>query len=126
MADTEDTIKNEVARVVELEQQLATAMESEDFQRFLQLQKDVNTKAAELWKEIEARMVDSNIKNVNGEWGSVTIAEKLGWITTADLPPKFYKKVVDTKKLSDTFKLEGKEPKGANHAYTKYITKRVK
>ena len=105
-------------------------------QKTVALQKKIEDKVSELkatqkqiddtWKQVETVMIENDIKSIKGDFGSITIAERLGWITTSELPKKFYKKVVDTKKLSDTFKLEGKSPRGAVPNYTKYLTRRLK
>lgn len=126
---TEDDIKLEATGVVLMQQELELReqeiMQNEEFRTFLQLQRDVNKKAEELWAGIERHMIDNGIKNVKGDWGSLTIAERHSWITTNELPKKFTKVVADTKKLTDTFKLEGKEPKGAHLTYKYNLVKRL-
>lgn len=117
MATQNELIEGEAAHAVELEHKFAAAAAA-----LKDLQEQINS----AWKNVESQMIDNNIKSYKGEWGSLTIAERLGWETTKDLPKKFYKKVVDTKKLSDTFRLEGEAPKGATPKYTKYLTKRIK
>jgi hypothetical protein len=129
-ADTKELLKIEVGEMLALEEQLAAneaqLMQIEQFRTFLQLQRDVQTKLAEFWKRVEERMIAENIKGIKGDWGSLTIQERNNWRTTDELPAKFYKKVVDTKKLTDTYHLEGKVPKGAEHYITKSLTKRLK
>jgi hypothetical protein len=123
-------IESEVIKLLEDENKLATLenelMQEERFRTFLQAQKTFQTESTLYWKSIEDQMINNNIKSIKGDWGSITIAERIGFDTTDELPSKFYKKVVDTKKLSDTYKLEGKAPKGATPKYTKYLTKRIK
>ncbi len=80
----------------------------------------------DFWKGVETKMIEHDVKTIKGDWGTLTIAERIVWTYTDELPAKFFKKVVDTKKLTDTFRLEGKEPKGSAHAVTKYLTKRIK
>ncbi|HEX4201337.1 MAG TPA: hypothetical protein VHY59_07440 [Chthoniobacterales bacterium] len=127
---SEDTIETEVEQVLALEQSLeameAALSANPEFREFLVKQKETQQQIATFWKTVEAQMIEHDIKSVKGEFGSLTIAERLGWETTDELPSKFYKKVVDTKRLSDTFRLEGKAPKGATPVYTKYLTKRIK
>ena len=88
--------------------------------------KGLESQLKEFWKGVEAQMIDKNIKSIKGDWGSLTIAERLNWKTTEELPAKFYKKVVDTTKLNATFRLEGKEIKGAIHSTSQYLMKRIK
>lgn len=79
------------------------------------------------WDQVKDVMIEHDIKSIKGDWGSITIAERINWeCDPTVLQPKFFKKVVDTKKLTDTFSLEGKLPKGATPSYTKYLTKRIK
>lgn len=131
MSKPEEVIAEEVNEVIaletslaELEQELA---QNAEFQAFLVKQKETTKQIAEFWKTIEKKMIDNNVKSIKGDWGSITIAERLGWdYLDTLLPNKFFKRVVDTKKMSDYYKLEGKAPKGATPKYTKYLTKRIK
>lgn len=127
---TEQDIEKEALAIIGIETEVATAeerlMQNPDFRNFLAMQKEMNKKAAELWKQVERHMIDSGIKNVKGDWGYLTIAESHDWITTTDLPAKFYKKVVNTKMLTDTFKLTNKEPKGAHLTYKYSLRKGIK
>jgi hypothetical protein len=76
---------------------------------------------------LKDKMESSGTKSIKGEWGSITLAERQGWdIDESELPNKFFKKVVDTKRITDTYRLEGKAPKGATPRSTKYLTKRFK
>ena len=130
MATPEELLKAEVTEVLALEQSLqdreAELMANEQFRNFLEFQRTTTKRIAEFWKEVETQMIDKDIKSIKGDWGSLTIAERLNWETNEDLPAKFYKKVVDTKKISDTYRLEGKEPKGAIKGTTQYLVKHLK
>lgn len=121
MADIPKDLQERVDEGVALEREFANQMA---------LAKAMETRIKSFWKDVEKQMIDNDIKKISGnkehDWGSLTIAERIKWQTTDELPSKFIKKVVDTKKLSDTFKLEGKEPKGATHSYTKYLLRRLK
>jgi hypothetical protein len=100
------------------------------------LQKEISTKVAELkiaqdkitdtWKQVESLMLKHDIKSIKGDWGILTIAERLNWSIGPELPPRFFKTVPDTTKISTIFRLEGKAPRGATPSYTKYLTKRIK
>jgi hypothetical protein len=123
-------IEGEVLTTLDLQKSLedmqTELMQNEQFRQFLELSKTVPAQIDAAWKRIEAQMIEHNIKSLKGDYGSITIAEKLAWDTTDELPAKFYKKVVDTHKLSDTYRLEGRVPKGATPKYSKYLTKRLK
>lgn len=128
--DPQQVIDGEVTRALALNQELADLeqqlSQNEQFQRFLELSKTVPAKLDATWKLVEQQMIEHDIKSIKGQWGSLTIAERLSFDTTDELPAKFYKRVVDTKKLADTFRLEGKAPKGATPKTTRYLTKRLK
>ena len=105
----------------------AELMQDERFKQFIELQRSVNDQAAKVWKNVETQMINNNIKSIKGDWGTLTIAECLDWNIDADaLPAKFIKKVPDKKKISDTFRIEGKAPKGCEPYTSKYLTKRLK
>lgn len=134
MADSEQpeqVITGEIESVLALEKNVKDAEAelagNEQFQRFINLQKQFESESERVWKTIESMMLLHDIKTIKGPWGSITIAERLGWdIDLETLQPKFIKKVADTKKISDTFRLEGSAPKGCEPKYTKYLTKRLK
>lgn len=120
-------IENMKSTEVELQLAEQQLMDNPEFKKFLNLQKAVNEKASEVWKHVEQVMLDNDIKTIKGEFGSVTLTERQSWdIDESELPKKFFKRVVDTKRVTDTFRLEGKAPKGCTSKVTKFITKRLK
>lgn len=129
--ETEEVLAAEVTDILALEKDLAQTeaelAQNPQFQAFLQKQKQVSQQIADFWKRVEGEMITHDIKSIKGDWGSITIAERLDWdVIEEDLPPRFFKKAVDKSKLSTIYRLEGKAPKGASPKYTKYITKRIK
>jgi hypothetical protein len=127
---TEKQLEQQVTEALALESSLAE-MESQlapELREFLVRQKETTQQISTFWKNIEKQMIDSDIKSIKGDWGSITIAERIGWDISPllELPAKFYKKVPDLKRMTDYFRLEGKPPKGAAPKYTKYLTKRIK
>jgi hypothetical protein len=130
MATQEEIIVSGVNDVLALESNLAVMeaelAQNEQFRAFLIKQKEAKAQIDDFWKSVEEQMIEHDVKSVKGDWGTLTIAERLNWETTDELPSKFYKKVVDTKKISDTYRLEGKAPKGATPSTTKYLMKRIK
>jgi hypothetical protein len=126
-----ENIEEQVALSIQLEKSLEDMqnelMQNEQFRRFLELQKTVPQQIADAWRKIEEQMIANDVKSIKGDWGSITVAERINWTyDPLQLPAKFFKKVVDSKKLTDTFRLEGKAPKGAEPNYTKYLMKRIK
>lgn len=131
MNNIEVEIYSKVEEQINLEKKLQLIEESlmdiPQFKQFLDLQRSVNERARTIWSTIEEKMIENNIKKIQGDFGTITVAERQNWdINEDELPNKFYKKVVDTKKITDTFRLTGKAPKGANSVVTKYLTKRLK
>jgi len=136
MADsTQDSpkelIEGEVLSALDLQKSLedmqSELMQNEKFRQFLELSKTVPAQIDEAWKRIESAMIENNIKSLKGDYGSITIAERIGWdYDPTMLSPEFFKKVVDTKKLTDTYRLEGESPQGATPKTTKYLMKRLK
>lgn len=134
MADTNDAqgiIENKVEDIFALEKTLqeieAELSANEQWRSFLDKQKEAQAQIASTWKAIEQQMIENDIKSIKGDWGYVTIAERIGFDIDEDLlPAKFFKKVVDVKRVGDTYKLEGKDIKGATVKYSKYLTKKIK
>lgn len=138
MANLEQTVEERIKLVANAEAEV-TKLENElsadpKFKAWLEAQKNLkeaNKKNEEffdaLQEQMEARANKTGENSIKGDWGSITLAERIGWdVDEEQLPKKFFKKVVDTKKITDTFRLEGKAPKGATKKVTKYITKRFK
>ena len=131
MEEIQGLLVKQIEGVKTLEQNLAI-MENEvklnpQFAKFLEMQKQVNDKASEVWKIVETTMIEHDIKQLKGDFGTITIAERQNWTIDEEvLPAKFFKKVVNTTKITDTFRLEGKAPKGCTPSTSKYITKRLK
>jgi hypothetical protein len=132
VTETEEVLAAEVTDALAAEQEL-TVLEQElaedpRFREFLQKQKTVKENITAFWKNIEEQMLAHDIKSIKGEWGSITIAERLNWDfdPLTPLPPKFYKKVADTTLISHEYRLTGKPPKGATPRISKYLTKRIK
>lgn len=129
--DHKQKIEAVVSEALNLEQKLQAAendiMQNETFKRFIVAQKAAKENIESSWKLIETQMIEHEVKSIKGDWGSLTIAERLGWDIEPDsLAPRFIKRVPDTKKLSDTYRLEGKAPRGATPKYTRYLVRRIK
>ena len=124
---TEDDIRDEVAKIVDTEMQLAEFASDPKVQEFLQYQSKVNKTASTLWAVIESQMISAGIKSIKGPWGSVTVAERTNFKVDMDeLPKKFIVKSADTKRIGLEYKLTGKPPKGVTTSVTTYLTKRLK
>ena len=127
----QEIIEKDVQQVLDAKQDLESLeqelMENPKFRQFIEMQKSFQEQSTTIWKNVELTMINNDIKSIKGEWGSVTIVEKTGFdIIPEELPIKFMKRVPDVKKIGDTYKLEGKLPKGATVRNTKYLMKRFK
>lgn len=129
--EPKDLIQADVDQVINLEhtvQQINDELSNnEAFRALLAKQKQAQEQIATFWNNIKSQMIEHNIKNLRGDWGYITIAERIAFdVDETQLPAKFFKKVVDIKRIGDTYKLEGKDIKGATVKYTKYLTKGIK
>ena len=128
MTDSKD-IESEVVEILSMEDQLqkleARLSENSQFKKFIEFQRAVREKSAEVFKDIEDTMIENGIKSVKGEWGSITIVERTNYSgDLTQVPSRFIKKVLDTTKVSQSHKLEGKLPKGITTTTTKFLQKR--
>lgn len=95
----------------------------------LELQlKEAKTKADEVTEQIKQAMIDNNVDKIQGDWGSITLAERVTYsVDNIDkVPPRFLKKVVDATKVKAEVTLKGNLPTGVKETRTQYITKRLK
>lgn len=131
MDKVEKILEERVIDQLETEKQLEVVKKELEaipkFKEFIELQKTINEQASSMWKYIEEKMIENDIKQLKGDFGTITIAERQGWtFDENEVQNKFFKKVIDTKKVTDTYRLEGKAPKGCKPYTTKYLTKRLK
>jgi predicted metal-dependent hydrolase len=127
----EEIIEGTVIEIVKLEKSLQ-AEEKElsldpRFGKFLQRQKEAKQKIDLFWETIKNEMTEHSVKSIKGEWGSVTLTERIIFdIDEKELPEEFFKKMPDTKKIGDTFRLEGEAPKGTEPKHIKYLVRKIK
>lgn len=136
--DIENIITNEVddlltseaklkGELVKLEEQLAGIPA---FNAFLQVQAQLNlqnAKAADVWKQVEEKMLENNVKSIKTDKVTLTIVERTSFdIDTDLLPNKYIKKVPNTTLIGSEFKLTGKPVKGTTPRKSFYLTKRFK
>lgn len=127
----EADVKQSVESILELEDKLANVeqqmLQNDQFKAFITAQRKAQDEIAVTWKAIESQMIKHNIKNIKGDWGTLTIAQRQNWeIDESKLPDFFFKRVPDTKKIADAFKLTSVSPKGVKRSVTKYLMKKLK
>jgi predicted metal-dependent peptidase len=105
-----------------------TAVLQRDFEEQVKTLKETETKLKATWKNVETAMIENNVKSIKGEWGSITIADRTNYKASdlEEVPRKFIKKALDTKKVQAHQDLTGELPKGVTESHTKYLTKRIK
>lgn len=95
------------------------------FAEFVEQAKALQNVLEEAWGIVEQQMLDRNVKQVKGDWGTLSIAERRNWKVTGNLPPRFYKQTVDTSKLNFMQAHGEKLPKGVVMSKSKYMTKKL-
>lgn len=95
------------------------------FAEFVKQAKDLSTLLEECWGFVEQQMLDRNVTQIKGEWGTISF-EKAELLTITDatqLDPGITKAALDTKKVRAYRELMGELPTGVA---TKTITKFAK
>lgn len=115
-------------KVVPLEEQAKELMVMEqEAQQLLKSAKQAEDKVKLFWAAFQNEMEARDVKQVKGDFGTITLVEKTSFVADIDqLPSKFIKKAPDVKKIGAAFKLEGKLPKGVTTKQSKYLLKRIK
>jgi hypothetical protein len=96
------------------------------FAQFVAQAQALQNTIEEAWGVVEQQMLDRNVKQVKGDWGSLSIGTRRNWKVEGQLPPRFYKQTIDTAKLNFMQGRGEKLPKNAKLTTTKYLTKRLK
>lgn len=98
---------------------------AKQFAEFVEQAKTLQNAIEEAWGVVEQQMLDRNVKQLKGDWGTLSIAERRNWKVEGTLPPRFYKQTVDTSKLNFLQKNGEKLPKGAIMSTSKFLTKKL-
>lgn len=117
----------DVNKVIETQAAEAVALQNDISAKIAAL-KDQQDQVNATWNEVEAKMIEHDIKSIKGDFGSLTIAERTTYkaFDLTDVPPRFIKKVLDSTKVAAQAKLTNELPKGVTSSVTKYLTKRLK
>jgi hypothetical protein len=107
-----------------------TALMELEFQEKLVSLKELENSIKGVWKNIEKAMIDNDVKSIKlaHDHGTITIADRTNYKAADldDVPKKFLKRALDTKKIAAHKDLIGELPKGVIESHTKYLTKRIK
>jgi hypothetical protein len=71
-------------------------------------------------------MEANDIKKIDGDWGYITLAERKLFVATGELPPRFYKRMLDSAKIKAHETMTGKLPENVATKSTLYLSKRIK
>lgn len=124
-------INDQVKNIAEIRKSLkrgkaGNLAENKAFLDFLAIQQEMTAEFDKTWEVIRERMEQYDIKKIDGDWGHILIADRNNWQATGNLPPRFYKQVLDTTKLNFLHKAGGKLPAGVKLTKSHYLTKRIK
>jgi hypothetical protein len=86
------------------------------FLKFVHEQKKALEQIQDAWDAVEKAMRDNGITKMSGEYGTLQFVPRKSWKASGKVPPRFYKTVLDTTKLTALDKLGEKLPEGV--AYT--------
>lgn len=98
----------------------------QSFAEFVALATKVQGELEAAWGYVEQQMLDRGVNKIQGDWGSISVAERMNWKTNLNtIDPYYLKPAADTKKLKAAWDA-GELPEGADFTTSKYITKRIK
>lgn len=101
--------------------------QSEAFINLVELTKQVQ----QAWTAISGIMIPAYElgqidKTMKGDWGSLTVGERKTWKVAHELPEEYYKKTLDTTKLTEMYANDKPFPDGVDFTVTPYLTKKLK
>jgi len=100
-------------------------VQSEAFTEFLALQNSLQQQIDDGWTALQQLMEAQGVKKIKGDWGYITLTERENLKEIAPLPPRFYKKVLDTSKVRAYRMMKGELPEGVTRTTTIYLSKKV-
>lgn len=100
-------------------------VQSPAFTEFLALQRGLQQQIDDGWAALQQLMETQGVKKIKGDWGHITLAERRTLKAVVQLPPRFYKKTLDTDKVRAYETMKGHLPEGVQQTTTKYLSKKV-
>jgi hypothetical protein len=116
-AKNNDIVQVEIDKALALQRSVAAEM-----QRLKSVQQQVD----DAWSAVQDAMEQHNVKSIKTDAGSITLAERTSYKTTAELPDEFYKRAPDVKKIGEHHTLLDELPPGVTAQTTRYLIKRIK
>lgn len=100
-------------------------VQDDEFVAFVKAQKRLQEQLDNNWAMIQELMEKKNVATVKGNWGHITLATRKTLNATQPLPPRFYKQVLDTSKLTAYKTMHGDYPENVALTTSKYLSKKV-
>lgn len=90
--------------------------------------KEAKAQADDATEQIKQAMIDNGVTKIDGDWGSITLAERVTYGTDNidSVPENLTKRVLDSTKVKAEATLTGRLPNNVVATKTQYITKRFK
>jgi hypothetical protein len=76
--------------------------------------------------QIKEAMIENDVDKIEGDWGYITLAERITYKAIGTLSPEFTKSAIDTEKVKAHAVLTGDLPVNVAESKTQYITKKIK
>lgn len=109
--------------------ELTVFTKGEMFLRYVSLQKDLKELEKDLddqWKSLQKAMAENDVNKIDGDWGSITLANRKNYKEKGAVADEFKKTVLDTTKVSAHATLTGELPEGVEVSETSYLVKKFK
>lgn len=130
MNSTKELVIPKVKNILDLEDKLTVRdgiiEQTPELLNFLKTAKEIEEQIEASYGYLKEQMVKYDVRAMKGDWGSLTIAERLNWNVIGKLQPKFYKKVPDTAKMKAYYVAMDRLPAGVDVTTTKYLSKKLK
>lgn len=115
-----------VLAIVKLEKELQILVSDPKAFEILKLKEDLDTRIKEGLTKLQGMMELSHTKKLIGEWGYITLVHTTRFnVIESQLPEEFFKRVPDTRKIGDNYKLKNTVPPGVTPMITTSLRKKI-
>jgi hypothetical protein len=117
----------EVQDIIKLEQELQTLVAAPGAFEILRQKDELDAKIEAGLTKLKGLMELSHTKKIAGEWGWITLVETTRFtIAESQLPEEYFKRVPDTKKIGDRYKLTNTPVPGTTPVISTSLRKKIK
>lgn len=111
------TTNDQVKNLIQIRKSLARGKagnlaENRAFLDFLAIQQQMTAEINETWDVIKERMLQYDIKKIDGDWGSIQFVPISNYEAAGKVAPRFFKQVLDGAEIRHYMKNHGKAPAG--------------